>query len=138
MAIRSANAAAAAASVARGKRRQGRQGEAAPGREQIPLRTPVRTPVLLGGESRALDAARCQQFPRLAVGTGGALALDVSTTDRDSRQRAVRILARSIYKDLVAQGYDDKQIVGLASELIGEVTTSLATASSGRDALATP
>lgn len=62
----------------------------------------------------------------------------MSTNDRDSRQRAVRILARSIYKDLVAQGYDDKQIVGLASELIGEVTSNLATASSGRDALAAP
>ena len=59
-----------------------------------------------------------------------------ATNDRDSRQRAVRILARSIYKDLVAQGYDDRQIVGLASELISEVTSSLATAGVGRDAAA--
>lgn len=57
----------------------------------------------------------------------------MSPNDRESKQRAVRILARSIYKDLVAQGFDERQIVNVASELISEVTTSLATTSSGRE-----
>ena len=38
------------------------------------------------------------------------------------RKRALRILAKSIYRDLAAQGYDDRQIVSLAAELISEVT----------------
>ena len=45
----------------------------------------------------------------------------------------MRILARSIYKDLMAQGFDDRQIVNLASELISEVTSSIATTSSDRE-----
>lgn len=69
----------------------------------------------------------------LSDGTGGALPHDVSPNDRESKQRAVRILARSIYKDLMAQGFDDRQIVNLASELISEVTSSIATTSSDRE-----
>ena len=41
------------------------------------------------------------------------------------KNRAVRILAKSIYRELTAQGYDEKQIVSLATELISEVTTSM-------------
>ncbi|HRC56850.1 MAG: hypothetical protein IPI49_24465 [Myxococcales bacterium] len=47
-------------------------------------------------------------------------------TDRESRNRAVRILAKSIYRDLEAQGFDEKQIVALATELISEVTSKIA------------
>jgi len=43
------------------------------------------------------------------------------------KTRAVKILARSIYKDLQAQGFDEKQIVALATELISEVTASMST-----------
>jgi hypothetical protein len=39
--------------------------------------------------------------------------------------RAARILAKSIYRELTSQGYDDKQIVALATELIAEVTASV-------------
>ena len=46
-------------------------------------------------------------------------------SDRDVKTKAVRILAKSIYRDLTAQGYDDKQIVALATELIGEVTARI-------------
>jgi hypothetical protein len=42
-----------------------------------------------------------------------------------SDPRAARILAKSIYRELSAQGYDDKQIVALATELIAEVTASI-------------
>jgi hypothetical protein len=46
-------------------------------------------------------------------------------TERETRTRAVRILAKSIYRDLEAQGFDEKQIVALATELISEVTTKM-------------
>ncbi len=41
------------------------------------------------------------------------------------RNRAVRILAKSIYRQLTEQGYDEKQIVSLATELIGAVTKDM-------------
>ena len=41
------------------------------------------------------------------------------------RNRAVRILAKSIYRQLTEQGYDEKQIVSLATELLGAVTREL-------------
>jgi hypothetical protein len=47
------------------------------------------------------------------------------TPDRDVKSKAVRILAKSIYRDLQLQGFDHKQIVALATELISEVTSSL-------------
>lgn len=43
--------------------------------------------------------------------------------------RAARILAKSIYRELTSQGYDDKQIVALATELIAEVTASVSSIS---------
>jgi hypothetical protein len=46
--------------------------------------------------------------------------------DEAASNRAVRILARSLYRDLVAQGFDDKQILGVAIELVGHVTEELA------------
>jgi hypothetical protein len=47
-------------------------------------------------------------------------------TDREAKTRAVKILAKSIYRDLEAQGFDEKQIVALATELISEVTSKIA------------
>jgi len=46
-------------------------------------------------------------------------------TDRDAKSRAVKILAKSIYRDLESQGFDEKQIVALATELISEVTLKM-------------
>ena len=46
-------------------------------------------------------------------------------TDREAKSRAVKILAKSIYRDLEAQGFDEKQIVSLATELISEVTSKI-------------
>ena len=48
-------------------------------------------------------------------------------TDRNAKINAVRILAKSIYRDLEAQGFDEKQIVALATELISEVTNKIST-----------
>lgn len=45
-----------------------------------------------------------------------------SNLDGGDKKRAVRILAKSLYRDLTAQGFDDKQVVALATELLGEVT----------------
>ncbi len=50
-----------------------------------------------------------------------------STASSAERNRAVRILAKSIYRELMQQGYDDKCVVSLATELISEVTTNMAT-----------
>jgi hypothetical protein len=46
-------------------------------------------------------------------------------SDREAKARAVKILAKSIYRDLEAQGFDPKQIVSLATELISEVTSKM-------------
>ena len=46
-------------------------------------------------------------------------------SDRQAKINAVRILAKSIYRDLEAQGFDEKQIVALATELISEVTSKM-------------
>ena len=69
-----------------------------------------------------------QQFKALAP--RGDVAHDVliqlpSMTDREAKSRAVKILAKSIYRDLEAQGFDEKQIVALATELISEVTSKI-------------
>jgi hypothetical protein len=42
--------------------------------------------------------------------------------DDDARARAVRIVVRSLYRELVAQGFDDRQILAVAIELVGKVT----------------
>ena len=41
------------------------------------------------------------------------------------KNRPVRILAKSIFRELKSQGYDDKQILGLATELLSEVTMNV-------------
>ncbi len=46
-----------------------------------------------------------------------------------NKNKAVRILAKSIFRELTAQGYNEKQIVSLATELISEVTTTIASKS---------
>jgi hypothetical protein len=41
------------------------------------------------------------------------------------KNRAIKILARSIYRELTTQGYDEKQVVSLATELISAVTEKM-------------
>ena len=63
---------------------------------------------------------------RCARGTRRALSGRCSfMNDREAKARAVKILAKSIYRDLEAQGFDEKQIVALATELISEVTNKI-------------
>ena len=42
-----------------------------------------------------------------------------------NRERALRILSKSLYRDLRQNGYEPRQIVSLASELIEQVTTDM-------------
>jgi len=42
-----------------------------------------------------------------------------------NRERALKILSKSLYKELRQNGYEPKQIVALATELIGHVTSDM-------------
>ena len=42
-----------------------------------------------------------------------------------SRERALKILSKSIYKDLRQNGYEPRQILALASEIISFVTSEI-------------
>jgi hypothetical protein len=48
------------------------------------------------------------------------------------RDKAVKILAKSIYREFKSQGFDARQIVSLATELIANVTTDLKDVSPGK------
>jgi hypothetical protein len=54
-----------------------------------------------------------------------ALATAQTETPIINRERALRILSKSLYRDLRQNGYEPKQIVALASELIAQVTTDI-------------
>jgi hypothetical protein len=45
---------------------------------------------------------------------------------KQERKRALRILAKSIHRDLVGEGFSEREILGLAGDLIGHVTAQLA------------
>ena len=55
-----------------------------------------------------------------------ALATIQSEPPVINRERALKILSKSLYRDLRQNGYEPKQIVTLASELIAQVTTDIA------------
>ncbi len=63
-------------------------------------------------------------------GTCRAVTHQRAMSEREAKARAVKILAKSIYRDLEAQGFDEKQIVSLATELISEVTNKISRSSS--------
>jgi hypothetical protein len=54
-----------------------------------------------------------------------ALATSETTTPLVNRERALKILSKSLYRDLRQNGYEAKQIVALASGLIEQVTTDM-------------
>jgi len=49
----------------------------------------------------------------------------IPATPAPNREKALQILSKSIYKELRENGYEPKQIVSLASEIISLVTTDL-------------
>ncbi len=54
-----------------------------------------------------------------------ALAQRESAVSSSNRERALKILSKSIYRELRQNGYEPKQIVALATELISLVTTDI-------------
>jgi hypothetical protein len=42
-----------------------------------------------------------------------------------NRERALKILSKSLYRELRQNGYEPKQIVALATEIIGLVTSDM-------------
>jgi hypothetical protein len=53
--------------------------------------------------------------------------VEMASRPGPEREKALKILAKSIFKELKSQGYDSRQIVGLATELIAQVTSDLGT-----------
>lgn len=49
-----------------------------------------------------------------------ALPIDASDSPRDPR--ALKILAKSIYRELRASGYEERDVVAFATELLGHVS----------------
>jgi hypothetical protein len=54
-----------------------------------------------------------------------ALATPDRAAPAPNRERALKILSKSIYRELRQNGYEPKQIVALATELISLVTTDI-------------
>jgi hypothetical protein len=54
-----------------------------------------------------------------------ALAQRDPAATTSNRERALKILSKSIYRELRQNGYEPKQIVALATELISLVTTDI-------------
>jgi hypothetical protein len=54
-----------------------------------------------------------------------SLARDPVSAPIQNREKALRILSKSIYKDLRQNGYEPRQIVALASEIISLVTSDI-------------
>jgi hypothetical protein len=52
-------------------------------------------------------------------------ALDSGSAPLPNREKALKILSKSIYKDLRQNGYEPRQIVALASEIISLVTSDI-------------
>jgi len=44
---------------------------------------------------------------------------------RGEREKAIKILAKSIYRELRQSGYETREIVALSSDLIGLITTDI-------------
>ena len=53
------------------------------------------------------------------------VARDAKPSPMPNREKALKILSKSIYKELRQNGYEPKQIVALATELISQVTTDI-------------
>lgn len=54
-----------------------------------------------------------------------SLAIVETTAPIVSKERALKILAKSLYRDLRQNGYEPKQIIAVASELVGLVAADI-------------
>ena len=48
-----------------------------------------------------------------------------STAPAPNKERALKILSKSLYRELRQNGYEPKQIVALATEILGLVTSDI-------------
>jgi hypothetical protein len=55
----------------------------------------------------------------------GAADAPTAVTAIPNREKALKILSKSIYKEMRQNGYEPKQIVALATELISLVTSDI-------------
>jgi hypothetical protein len=55
----------------------------------------------------------------------GTSAAAPAPAAQPNREKAIQILSKSIYKELRENGYEPKQIVALATEIISLVTTDI-------------
>jgi len=62
---------------------------------------------------------------RFHIGHRSIQLIVKAMTDDAARDRAIQILVRSLYRDLKAQGFEDKHILAVAIELVGKVTDQL-------------
>ncbi len=60
---------------------------------------------------------------KLLKGDAMALPFDSGALPTDSR--AVRILAKTLYRDLRAAGLGDKEVVSIASELLSQLSSDV-------------
>jgi len=67
-----------------------------------------------------------QAVTQLKPGTKNTpAAIDPASAAIPNREKALKILSKSIYKEMRQNGYEPKQIVALATELISLVTTDI-------------
>jgi hypothetical protein len=67
-----------------------------------------------------------QAVTQLKPGANSPAAIDPATPSAiPNREKALKILSKSIYKEMRQNGYEPKQIVALATELISLVTTDI-------------
>ena len=64
--------------------------------------------------------------PNSLLGNPGETSNEAySTHVMATRSKSVRILAKSLYKELATQGYDQQEVVSFATALLSEVTDNL-------------
>jgi hypothetical protein len=59
------------------------------------------------------------------IKSGANTPAAVSSNAVPNREKALKILSKSIYKEMRQNGYEPKQIVALATELISLVTSDI-------------
>ena len=64
-------------------------------------------------------------MPQIITQTGVSSRESAPSAPLPNREKALKILSKSIYKDLRQNGYEPRQIVALASEIISLVTSDI-------------
>jgi hypothetical protein len=62
---------------------------------------------------------------QMTTQAAASLVRDPVSSSVPNREKALKILSKSIYKDLRQNGYEARQIVALASEIISLVTSDI-------------